>query len=311
MIDPEAVEELQRFESGLDPRHPEQSEPGATVLGYGEMSTVMALDTPGLGGFALKRMALFHTGEEVDAYEKLLSDYLEVLSGAGLDLPAQTTVRTTSGRTAMPVLYIVQERLDPKRIGNAVVREAPEDEAVEVVRTVLERAVSVIAGASESRIPIGLDSQISNWEVSPGLSLRYLDTGTPLMREDGNERLDSELFLRLCPAGLRWVLRRFFLQDVLDRFYDARLTSVDHVANLAKEGRADLIPAASKAASDVLRAQFGDEVAEVTAEEVTAFYRQDKLIWRLFLALRRLERAVTTGVRRKPYDVILPGRIRR
>ena len=56
------------------------------------------------------------------------------------------------------------------------------------------------------------------------------------MRRNGVEQLDTELFLRSAPAFLRWVLRLFVLQDVVERYYDVRRVIVDLVANLTRKG---------------------------------------------------------------------------
>ena len=42
------IERLERFERGLDPAHPERSALPAVVLGYGEISTVLAIGDDGL-----------------------------------------------------------------------------------------------------------------------------------------------------------------------------------------------------------------------------------------------------------------------
>jgi hypothetical protein len=45
--------------------------------------------------------------------------------------------------------------------------------------------------------------------------------------------------------------------------------------------------------------------------EVDKYYREDKLIWIVFLGLRRLDRFLTTRLLRKRYEFILPGKIKR
>ncbi len=319
-----AIATLERFEATLDPAHPETGEVPAKVVGYGEMSTVVAIDAPGLADLVLKRMAIFHDEGEVDAYEELLADYAVELRAAGLTVPDQASARTTSGRTGRPVLYLLQARLDGAAIGNKVLATVPLADRVVLVRSVLAEITRVFARNRD--LPpggpsLGLDGQISNWCVegfdsrTPAFTgderLVYLDTGTPLIRRDGVEAIDPELFLRLCPASLAWVVRRFFLQDVLDRYHDCRGAVLDMVANLVKEGHDDLVDAAVGIATDVLRSGWDRAVDPVTAREVRSYYREDKQIWRLFLGLRRLERFVQTGVRHKPYDAILPGRIKR
>ncbi len=46
-------------------------------------------------------------------------------------------------------------------------------------------------------------------------------------------------------------------------------------------------------------------------EEVKKYYREDKLIWTLFLAFRRIDRWLTIKLLRKRYEYVLPGKIKR
>jgi len=310
---------LDELEAGLDVAHPDRSRNAVQVLGYGEMSTVLASDAPGLDGWALKRMAIFRNAAEVAGYEASLDRYASELTAAGLRVPTQRSMTVTSPRTGWPVLYLVQRKVAAASMANAVLHVVDDAAALRLVRAVLTTAFATI-GSGAGPVRLALDSQISNWSVqgfdaaTPRFTgdeeLLYLDTGTPLFRVDGVEQIDAELFLRLCPASLVWVVRRFFLQDVLDRFYDPRLVAIDMLGNLCKEGRADLVAAGASVATEVMD-ERGVDAAPITAGEVHDFYRQDKFIWRLFLGLRRGERFVQTRVMRRPYDVVLPGRISR
>jgi hypothetical protein len=44
---------------------------------------------------------------------------------------------------------------------------------------------------------------------------------------------------------------------------------------------------------------------------VKRYYTHDKLIWRAFLGLRKLDRWFTTRLAGRRYEFILPGRIQR
>lgn len=309
---------VDEFERGLDPAHPEQHDMPTRVLGYGEMSTVLAIEVPPLDGWACKRMALFRSESESSSYETLLADYAEVLRGIGLAVPEQRVATVESPRTGHPVLYLLQRREDPARFANSLAGGLGSDQAGALVRRVLAESAKAWEGGTAG-IRVGLDAQLSNWVVDSRpdgedwdrAGLHYVDTGTPLLRVDGVEQIDAELFIRLCPASLGWIVRRYFLQDVLDRYYDFASVAVDLVANLYKEGRPDLVPDCARAADDVVREVTGAAPGRVTEEVVHSYYREDKLIWRLFLGFRRTERFLSSTLFRRPYDVVLPGRIRR
>jgi len=53
------------------------------------------------------------------------------------------------------------------------------------------------------------------------------------------------------------------------------------------------------------------DTAPITQKEVLSYYREDALIWRLYLNLRKLDRFLHTRILRKPYVYILPGKIKR
>ena len=135
----------------------------------------------------------------------------------------------------------------------------------------------------------------------------FIDTSTPLFRKNGVEQLDAELFLKSAPAFLRWVLRLFFLDDVINRYYDPRLVYMDLAANLYKEQQPALIPLAV----EIINALVPDNMKPLTEKEVARYYRQDMLIWTLFLAFRRLDRWMITKLFRRRYEFILPGKIKR
>jgi hypothetical protein len=113
-------------------------------------------------------------------------------------------------------------------------------------------------------------------------------------------------FLASAPGFLRWLLRLAFLDEVMSRYYQRRRVLLDLVANLHKEGRADLVPVALESVG----ARLGGE-RSITAEEVRRYYAADRTIWTVFLAFRRLDRWVKTRVAGRRYEFVLPGRIRR
>jgi hypothetical protein len=141
--------------------------------------------------------------------------------------------------------------------------------------------------------------------------LVYLDTSTPLTCKDGQEQLDPELFLRSAPSFLVWILRLFFLDDVLTRYYDFRKVCIDLIANFYKEQRPELIPDLVATINDFFSPQIQGGVFEpFTVKEIKAYYQEDAWIWRLYLAFRKIDRSLQ-GLIGKFYPYILPGAIKR
>ena len=321
---PEAqVELLQQFENGLDPRRPEQSRIPATVLGYGEISTVFAIEAEGLGGLAFKRLPLFHDKEEVDAYRATYEEYNRLLTEeVGLRLPGYSHAFFSS-QTGRPIFYIVQHRLPSDSIGHQALHQLPGEMVQALVRRVLEELHRVWAfNRQQERWQLGIDGQISNWSidgfdaqqpvVNEATALTYLDTSTPLLRVEGVEQMDAELFLRSAPSFLAWILRLLFLEDVVDRYYDFRRVAIDLVANFYKEQRAELIPSTLQVVNDFFTGEGADlGVQPIDEKEVRSYYREDALIWTLYLSFRRFDRFLQTRILRREYPYILPGKIKR
>ena len=93
----------------------------------------------------------------------------------------------------------------------------------------------------------------------------------------------------------------------MTRYYIPRLVFMDLIANLHKEQKPELI----EPAIELVNAKLPHDQAPLTKTKVDKYYREDKLIWIVFLGLRRLDRFFTTRLLWKRYEFILPGKIRR
>ena len=74
---------LNELEQGLNVRWPEKSRLPARVLGYGEISTVLEIQSAHTAGLAYKRMPMFRNEAEVTQYAALYEEYVDVLHNRG------------------------------------------------------------------------------------------------------------------------------------------------------------------------------------------------------------------------------------
>ena len=318
------IQVLNDFEKGLDPRHPERSNIPAGIIGYGEMSTIFEINLRSLDNYAFKRMPIFRSTEEIDYYEILYREYNRLINDdIDVRIPESISVRVIPNEGNM-VLYIVQQKLPAQSICDRVIKVLDDKSIGDLVVLVLREMKKVFEfNASGGNITIGFDGQISNWaikdydgsgppRIDKDTQFYYIDTSTPLMSEKGVEKLNPDLFLRSAPSFMVWLIKWFFLEGVMTRYYDFHLVAVDLIANFYKEQRADLIPSLIERTNRF----FEDEAPEldtvpITQKEVLSYYREDALIWRLYLSLRKLDRFLYTNILRKPYVYILPGKIKR
>jgi hypothetical protein len=314
---------LETFERGLDPRHPESSQIPAKILGYGEISTVFGIQVEGMEDLAFKRLPLFRDPGEVERYRAAYEEYNRLLQDdIGLRLPAHSCIELPNDAQD-PILYIIQRQLPAASIGHKALHLLERGKVLLLVRRALQEMSRVWDfNQHQDHIQVALDGQISNWSIAgfdaqrPHLdqntALAYLDTSTPLFRVEGVEQLDPELFLRSAPSFLAWILRLFFVKDVVNRYYDFHQVAVDLVANFYKEQRPDLIGDVIAEVNSFFEGEAADlRIEPLTEEEVRAYYREDALIWTLYLSMRRLDRTIRTRLLRQPYPYILPGRIER
>ncbi len=312
---------LQEFEDQFDPRRPENGRIPAQVLGFGEISAVLSI--PDLDdGLAFKRMPMFENEAEVTAYTALYREEMALLEEeVGLNVAAGELVQVMGGN-GRPVLYLIQPKLPAHTIVHKAIHTLSAEEEMEVFAAVLReiRQLFTFNQTHQGQLEIGLDAQLSNWAIAnwenPATPLPdpiqpiYFDTNTPLLQKNGVEQLDPELFLRSAPSFLVPIVRHFFLEDVLTRYYNLHLVITDLIANLYKEQRADLVPVCIAQANTFLAETDLPHNQPITAKEVQAYYREDAFIWRLYLSLRKTDRALYR-LRGKPYPYVLPEKIQR
>ncbi len=316
------LELLQAFERGLDPQHPERSQMPARVLGYGEISTVFAIDAEGLRGLAFKRLPLFYNSAEVEKYQAVYAEYNRLLeTEIGIRLPAHdyAVFANAAGR---PIFYIIQKQLSPDAIGNRAIHRLSREMVLVLVKRTLQELRKVWEfNRRQNRVQVAIDGQISNWVIDgfnsanprvEDAALVYVDTSTPLWRVNGVEQLDTELFLRSAPSFLVWILRLLFLKDVVNRYYDFHRVAVDLAANFHKEQRSDLIPDVVKVVNDFFTGEAMTlGIQPITQKEVNDYYQEDAFIWSLYLSMRKVDRFLRTQVLRGQYPYILPEKIKR
>lgn len=266
------------------------------ILGYGEISTVVALQTDD-GGYACKRMPPLGDPAQFEPFRALFEEYVARLEALGCPVVA-STLEQVARSDGSPAIYCVQPMLHPHQLLVAHCADASTSDGLQHLEVISERVLTVVSPE------LGLDGQLSNWALVDG-QLLYLDLTTPLLRApDGSERLDTEVHLASLPWALRGLVRRFMVRRILDHYFSARAVLLDLAANLHKERLTRLIPGLLES----INARLDEPIRE---DEVRAYYRDDALTWELLLRARRADRMWQRRVRRRDYPFLLPGKIAR
>ncbi len=287
---------LDELEARVDYALTSGDESGIDVLGYGEISCVLAWHD-GTVAVAAKRLPLFETHTELEPYREAFDAYIGALGGAGVRV-VPSRLDTTPSADGRIAAWCLQPLLDPASLAPDWLKSAGTDGA----RQLFERITEAITSAVSPRL--GLDGQLSNWAVDEG-EVVYFDVTTPMMRShDGCERLDTGLFLASLPWALRGLVRRFMLHAILDKYYDPRGVLLDLLGNLIKEGIVEKL----SVGLDVVNGRIERSIEEA---EVRGYYREDARMWALLQRLRRIDRAWQRRVRGRQYPFLLPGKVER
>ena len=304
-IDPDL---LLRFEIGLNPQHLEASAVPAALVGYGEISAIFQIGDD--FETAYKRMPLFKSRAAAEDYERMYHDYCGLLQRAGLNLPGSRTFIVEAPNHPV-TLYIAQDMLPASRFGHQLIHTLGRQDIEHLMERIMGESGKIRAFNEEHRpgLEIAIDGQLSNWVMMEDEleTMYYIDTSTPLVRDNGVHRLDPRLILQAAPRPLRPVFEWLFAEEVMNRYFDPHQNMTDLAGNLFKEQKPELIPEVIR----IINRGLPEEAAPLTAEAVEKYYRHDKLIWSLFLGIRRLDRWILTRLLRRRYEFILPGNIER
>ncbi|MBN1351381.1 hypothetical protein JXJ21_18330 [candidate division KSB1 bacterium] len=308
-----------------------QQQLSVKVIGFGEISTVLELTGGGTYAQPLpdryrwvyKKMPVFPHLEGAEMYAALYREYFSIITvDIGIRIPQQK-IHIHPVSDGKVRIYALQEKVPVESVGHRLIHRLEEDECALLMRMILGEIKKVaVFNQRQSRIKLAIDAQISNWafpevdlreaRLSGNESVVFIDTSSPLYRVDGIEQLDAEIFLKSTPFFLRPVIRALFLQDVLDRYYDIHLDTVDLIANLYKEGRPEIIPLLISVANAFFANEMVDfGIQPITLEEVTKYYKEDAFIWKFYLAARKIDRFITEKVLRRTYEFRLPDHVQR
>jgi hypothetical protein len=264
------------------------------IVGYGEISLAVAWP-PTQPTVVAKSLPPFDDPARYAAFVDLLDEYLAALGSRDVQ-PLPTVVRALAeGRRRRA--YVLQPCLPPTTIGPELLAAADQEVGTDLLR----RIVAAVLRASDHEV--GIDGQLSNWAVVDG-ELRFLDVSTPMLRDGGQDRLDTALFAEMVPWVTRWAVRRFVAPELLSPYHDPRRVVLDTAGNLVRERLTAWIPPLLEIANPHLD-------PPLTVEEVRRFYRGNARTWSAIQALRRVDRGWQRHVRRREYPFLLPASYRR
>lgn len=316
------IDILRKLERSIDTYNPENGEVPIKILGFGEISLVFEI----VGDpeqIAYKRIPIFDNEKQVKRHIWAYNEYNRILTEeVGLILPDYDVAWFKDDKDKIQ-FYCVQEKVMSESVGNIVIHEVSNEDINTLILLAMRDMKKVwLYSKNNETINLGLDGQISNFavigydpnnpKIQEDTKLIYFDTSTPMFRKNGIEAMDAELFLKSTPSFLRFLVKAAFLDEVVDRYYDWRLVTIDLIANFFKEQKPELIPGIISQVNNFFKEEASEfNMEPITFEEVEKYYKNDKMIWVIFQNARKIDRYIKTKLFKKKYDFYLPGKIKR
>jgi len=300
------------------------------ILGIGEITTTIELvgegalrrKNPESGqwvSLAVKKAPSFPTRSEAEKYQSLCCEYEQFLSAKlGIKTPFAEH-KLMPGKNGRWLVYNLQERLPSESIACLLIQVASQEMIEQIFLRLLQEMRKIfIWNHSHPEYLLGFDGQIPNWAfprfgpqhpvIAENEPLLYIDTTTPLVRREGKEQLDTEIFIKSIPLVLRPIVRRTLLQQVLDRYYRPRDVMLDLIASFITHHRRDLVSSLVELANQWMAKELPELGLEPFSEkEILSYNRQDVMIWKFFRQMKRMDRFLTEKILGKSYEQRLPA----
>jgi hypothetical protein len=286
-------EETARMHEALDQACRSGSPGDLPVLGYGEISLVVAWP-PEQPQWAVKRLPVFSDDAAVDRYAAVLDRYVAVLRERGVDV-LDTELARVAGVGGHVTGYLVQPVLAADSLAPSVLAATDPSPDHPLLAHVLDRIAAVVDDT------VGLDAHVANWALADDRIL-YFDLTTPMLRDTaGHWEVDGRVLAAAVPWALRPAMTRWVIPGIEARYHDPRKVVLDVAVNLLRVHLHPWVAPWLEAARDRIGIDIGDD-------EVRHDYRSEARTWGALQAVRRTDRAWQTRIRHRPYPFLIPDR---
>ena len=297
------------------------------ILGIGEITTTIELIGDGApfrqvgnnrwAHLAVKKAPSFPDKASAEKYAQLCYEYEDFLTNTlGITTP-YAQHKLMPAKDGRWLVYNLQERLSRESIACLIIQVANQKQIEAIFTRLLAELKKVFLwNLMHPEYQIGFDAQIPNWafpefqlekDIKEGEPLLYIDTSTPLIRRNGEEQLDAEVFIKSVPALLRPIIRHTLLKEVIDRYYRPRDVVLDLLASFITHHRPDLVPRMVELANQWIENELGEiNIAPFNQKEIFSYNYQDVLIWKFFRQMKRMDRFITEKIFKKTYEQRLP-----
>lgn len=252
------------------------------VLGFGETTSVLEIKNEKFKDIVLKRVPFFKNKKECEDYIYLHNFYVSEIQRLGLRV-AKTSLIPIQLNNKWSI-YIVQEKFKKEDVLSEIIKKSSSEKVWEYVKKVLDLSQNIFRESINRKdgCNMGFDMQVENWVVD-GDGLIYFDTATPLVKKNGKEQLNLNVFFRSVWWPIGFVAEKILSPFLLSDYYDFRKSALDMIANLYKEEMGDIIKDIIKKANSYMKNLEWANYRPFSLLEVKLYYKQNVFVWETYL----------------------------
>lgn len=288
------------------------------VLGAGMVGSVLELSRDDEGRvdsgseLTYTKIPPFTDMESVELYRELFQRYHGLLKDAGLNPPVHG-IRYVSRGGDTSTVFITQRNITRQSIGTQVVSRISDDDCFVLFEMILDR-IRIIADFNNknTETKIGIDPRLSNWGVEgydtghPAIrgfeELTYLNTSTPMIKENGKDLLDPELVIMNLPGVSKPFIRTLMLDRYWKRFYSPREMVLDVITDFRAWGHPETTEKMIEMANEFLEEmEINSDGNKITGGSVSKRTRGNRFYQKAFIVFRKIERFFKVNLLRRKY----------
>lgn len=250
-----------------------------------------------------EKLELFGDDHFLRRYRAYFEDYIGALTEAGLSTP-NYTIRQISGENENFNVIITRTKLPVESIGGGLISILNAENCMLLVGMILEEIEKIARYNRSGRgVKIGIDASISSWGLEgfdcrkPGITgnekLIYLETSVPYIRKEDGERIDVEVTLRDLPDIATSVLKKRFVEEKVDGFYDERDMVITLLASFINAGRGGILRMLVDHTNKFIEKKMVDlKLEKVSVGEVARRARRERIFKQAIKSTKSINRAL-------------------
>ncbi|GEM_PF-2411193 len=247
-------------------------------------------------------------------YRSSFEDYLSALREAGLVTP-DYTVKQISAEKGNYSVILARTKIPSESIGGKLISVLDGENCLKLAALIFEEIKKIARYNREHReLKIGIDASISSWgldgfnfrksKITGDERLVYLETSVPYIRKGDEEPIDIDISVRNSPDYATSLLKKRFLEEKIDGFYDAREMIISLLASFINAGRGALLRRLVEQVNGFIDREMSDfRIEKINAGEVAKRARRERILKQAIRSSKSIDKILKKKIGRGRNDL--------